>query len=92
MSLSLMMSIKRIIFTAIWVLVWGISGLPAFGQSKDVSETQLIQRAEQAITRIKTLQADFLQISSDGSVGGGNYIFAAPPNCGWNIKIRKPLT
>ena len=75
MSLSLMMSIKRIIITAIWVLVWGISGLPAFGQSKDVSETQLIQRAEQAITRLKTLRADFANIVR-WQCGRGEIIFS----------------
>ena len=92
MSLSLMMSIKRIIFTAIWVLVWGISGLPAFGQSRDVSETQLIQRAEQAITRIKTLQADFLQISSDGSVGEGILYFRRPTQLRLEYKNPETLT
>lgn len=92
MSLSLMMSIKRIIFTAIWVLVWGISGLPAFGQSKDFSETQLIQRAEQAITRIKTLQADFLQISSDGSVGEGILYFRRPTQLRLEYKNPETLT
>ena len=92
MSLSLMMSIKRIIFTVIWVLVSGISGLPAFGQSKDVSETQLIQRAEQAITRIKTLQADFLQISSDGSVGEGILYFRRPTQLRLEYKNPETLT
>ena len=92
MSLFLMMSIKRIIFTVIWVLVLGISGLPAFGQSKDVSETQLIQRAEQAITRIKTLQADFLQISSDGSVGEGILYFRRPTQLRLEYKNPETLT
>ena len=92
MSLSLMMSIKRRIFIAIWVLVWGISGLPAFAQSRDVSETQLIQRAEQAITGIKTLQADFLQISSDGSVGEGILYFRRPTQLRLEYKNPETLT
>ena len=92
MSLFLMMSIKRIIFTVIWVLVLGISGLPALGQSKDVSETQLIKRAEQAITRIKTLQADFLQISSDGSVGEGILYFRRPTQLRLEYKNPETLT
>ena len=72
------------------MLFWGISGLPAFGQSSDVSETQIIQRAEQAITRIKTLQADFLQISSDGSVGEGILYFRRPTQL--RLEYKNPET
>ena len=53
---------------------------------------RLIQRAEQAITRIKTLQADFLQISSDGSVGEGILYFRRPTQLRLEYKNPETLT
>ena len=41
-------------------------------------ETKLIARAEQAITELTTLQAKFIQISSDGTVGEGQVYFRRP--------------
>ncbi len=55
-------------------LVW-LAG-SASGNTAD--EAVLISRAEQAIEMITTVQADFVQVSSDGSVGEGFLYFRRP--------------
>ena len=52
--------------------------LPSHLVAQSAEETKLIARAEQAITELTTLQADFIQISSDGTVGEGQVYFRRP--------------
>ena len=90
MYLSLMMRCKLQIMARIIALAIMLMGLSVGAQASSYTETQLIQRAEQAISKISTLQAKFLQVSSDGSGVKGRCIFAGQHNCVWNIKIRIP--
>ena len=78
MSLFLMTRCKALYFISWLLLVSAGLALPALAQTSSYSETQLIQRAEQSIREIKTLKANFLQISSDGSVGEGILNFRRP--------------
>jgi len=43
-----------------------------------LSQQQIIAKAEQALLEMKTLQADFIQFASDGSVGEGRIYFRRP--------------
>ena len=63
-----------LVLTALFVCLAPLSSARA--QSAD--ETKLIARAEQAITDLTTLQASFIQISSDGTVGEGRVYFRRP--------------
>ena len=49
---------------------------PAYAQP--ASQQEIIARAEQALSDMKTMQADFIQFSSDGSVGEGRIYFRRP--------------
>ena len=52
--------------------------LPSHLAAQSAEETKLIARAEQAITELTTLQAKFIQISSDGTIGEGQVYFRRP--------------
>ena len=52
--------------------------LPSYLAAQSAEETKLIARAEQAISELTTLQAKFIQISSDGTVGEGQVYFRRP--------------
>ena len=52
--------------------------LPAQLMAQSADETRLIARAEQAISDLITLQATFIQVSSDGSLGEGRIYFRRP--------------
>ena len=52
--------------------------LPSHLAAQSAEETKLIARAEQAISELTTLQAKFIQISSDGTVGEGQVYFRRP--------------
>ena len=52
--------------------------LPSHLAGQSAEETKLIARAEQAITELTTLQAKFIQISSDGTIGEGQVYFRRP--------------
>lgn len=52
--------------------------LPSGLAAQSAEETKLIARAEQAVSDLTTMQADFIQISSDGSVGEGKVYFRRP--------------
>ena len=52
--------------------------LPSGLAAQSAEETKLIARAEQAVSDLTTMQADFIQISSDGSVGEGRVYFRRP--------------
>lgn len=52
--------------------------LPSHLAAQSAAETKLIARAEQAISDLTTLQASFIQISSDGTVGEGQVYFRRP--------------
>ena len=56
-----------------WIMLIGWV-FPAFA---DV-QAELINRAEIALNKMKTMQADFIQIASDGSVGEGKIYFRRP--------------
>ena len=64
MYLSLMTRCKLQIMARIMALAIMLVGLSVGAQASSYTETQLIQRAEQAISKISTLQAKFLQVSS----------------------------
>jgi len=49
---------------------------PAYSQAS--SQQEIIARAEQALSDMKTMQADFIQFASDGSVGEGRIYFRRP--------------
>lgn len=49
---------------------------PVYAQP--ASQQEIIARAEQALSDMKTMQADFIQFSSDGSVGEGRIYFRRP--------------
>ena len=78
MYLSLMTRCKMRITARILMLASMLIGISAAASATSYSETQLIQRAEQAVSKITTLQAEFLQVSSDGSVGEGVLYFRRP--------------
>ena len=90
MSLFLMTRCKALYFISWLLLVSAGLALPALAQTSSYSETQLIQRAEQSIREIKTLKANFLQISSDGSVGEGILYFRRPTQL--RLEYTKPET
>ena len=52
--------------------------LPSHLAAQSAEETKLIARAEQAITELTTMQAKFIQISSDGTIGEGQVYFRRP--------------
>ena len=78
MYLSLMTRCKHYIMASILVLAFMVSWMPVAALASSYTETQLIQQAEQAVSKITTLQAKFLQVSSDGSVGEGVLYFRRP--------------
>ena len=90
MSLFLMTRCKTLYFISWLLLVSAGLALPALAQTSSYNETQLIQRAEQSIREIKTLKANFLQISSDGSVGEGILYFRRPTQL--RLEYTKPET
>lgn len=90
MSLFLMTRCKALYFISWLLLVSAGLALPALAQTSSYNETQLIQRAEQSIREIKTLKANFLQISSDGSVGEGILYFRRPTQL--RLEYTKPET
>lgn len=49
---------------------------PAYSQAS--SQQEIIARAEQSLSDMKTMQADFIQFASDGSVGEGRIYFRRP--------------
>ena len=69
--------IRRCLQTAVIVVVFSLS-LPSYADAQSAEETKLIARAEQAISVMTTMQAEFIQISSDGSVGEGQVYFRRP--------------
>jgi outer membrane lipoprotein-sorting protein len=81
---------KTLYFISWLLLVSAGLALPALAQTSSYNETQLIQRAEQSIREIKTLKANFLQISSDGSVGEGILYFRRPTQL--RLEYTKPET
>mgnify|MGYP001245528389 FL=1 len=90
MSLFLMTRCKTLYFISWLLLVSAGLALPALAQTSSYNETQLIQRAEQSIREIKTLKANFLQISSDGSGGEGILYFRRPTQL--RLEYTKPET
>ena len=78
MYLSLMTRCKLQIIAQILALASMLMGVSAVAQASSYTETQLIQQAEQAISKVTTLQAKFLQVSSDGSLGEGMLYFRRP--------------
>jgi len=62
---------------AILALIFSLI-LPSHLAAQSAEETKLIARAEQAITELTTLQAKFIQISSDGTIGEGQVYFRRP--------------
>ena len=90
MYLSLMTRCKLQIMARIIALAIMLMGLPVGAQASSYTETQLIQRAEQAISKISTLQAKFLQVSSDGSVGEGVLYFRRPTQL--RLEYQNPNT
>ena len=90
MYLSLMMRCKLQIMARVLALVIMLMGLSVGAQASSYTETQLIQRAEQAISKISTLQAKFLQVSSDGSVGEGVLYFRRPTQL--RLEYQNPNT
>ena len=63
-----------LVLTALFVCLAPLS----LARAQSADETKLIARAEQAITDLTTLQASFIQISSDGTVGEGRVYFRRP--------------
>ena len=55
-----------------------------------LSQQQIIAKAEQALLEMKTLQADFIQFASDGSVGEGRIFFRRPHQL--RIDYLNPVT
>ena len=90
MYLSLMTRCKLQIMARVLALAIMLMGLPVGAQASSYTETQLIQRAEQAISKISTLQAKFLQVSSDGSVGEGVLYFRRPTQL--RLEYQNPNT
>lgn len=75
------MKTAELIFTQIkMVLIAGVFSLvlPSSLAAQSAAETKLIARAEQAISDLTTLEASFIQISSDGTVGEGQVYFRRP--------------
>ncbi len=58
--------------------------------SPDTTETELITNAEEAIQNISTLQANFTQISSDGSYAVGTLYFRRPFQMRLEYKLEEP--
>ena len=56
----------------------------------NTSDAELIARAEKTIQNISTLQADFTQISSDGSYAVGTLYFRRPFQMRLEYKIEEP--
>ena len=54
------------------------------------SDAQLISRAEQSIKNISTLEAEFTQISSDGSYAIGKFYFRRPFQMRLEYNLEKP--
>jgi len=81
----------KILGTLMIAIAWAIS-LPAAAQAPSYDEAQLVRQAEQAIKKIKTLQADFVQISSDGSIGEGVLYFRRPTQLRLEYKNPETLT
>ncbi len=52
--------------------MWSVSPVHSDAQS------ELIDKAEATLNKMKTMQADFIQIASDGSVGEGKVYFRRP--------------
>lgn len=90
MYLSLMTRCKLQIMARVLALAIMLMGLPVGAQASSYTETQLIQRAEQAISKISTLKAKFLQVSSDGSVGEGVLYFRRPTQL--RLEYQNPNT
>ena len=90
MYLSLMTRCKLQIMARVLALAIMLMGLSVEAQASSYTETQLIQRAEQAISKISTLQAKFLQVSSDGSVGEGVLYFRRPTQL--RLEYQNPNT
>lgn len=90
MYLSLMTRCKPLYLASLLLLFFAVVVMPMVAQASSYSETQLIQRAEQSISKIKTLSANFLQISSDGSVGEGVLYFRRPTQL--RLEYKKPET
>jgi outer membrane lipoprotein-sorting protein len=81
---------KPLYLASLLLLFFAVVVMPMVAQASSYSETQLIQRAEQSISKIKTLSANFLQISSDGSVGEGVLYFRRPTQL--RLEYKKPET
>ena len=90
MYLSLMTRCKLQVIARVLALALMLMGLSVVVQASSYTETQLIQRAEQAISKISTLQAKFLQVSSDGSVGEGVLYFRRPTQL--RLEYQNPNT
>jgi len=76
-------------FIAVLACYIGFS-VPVFAQ--ELSQLQLITRAEAAINDIKTLQARFTQKSSDGTTGEGLLYFRRPAQLRLEYKNPETLT
>lgn len=61
---------KLIMLVGLWM--WSVSPVHSDAQS------ELIDKAEATLNKMKTMQADFIQIASDGSVGEGKVYFRRP--------------
>ena len=68
---------RRCLQTAVIAVIFSLS-LPSYLAAQSAEETKLIARAEQAISDLTTMQAGFIQISSDGTVGEGQVYFRRP--------------
>ncbi len=90
MYLFLMTRCKPLYLASLLLLFFAVVGMPVVAQASSYSETQLIQRAEESISKIKTLSANFLQISSDGSLGEGVLYFRRPTQL--RLEYKKPET
>lgn len=77
---------------AVIMLISLLAPAPLSAQSSSYSETQLISRAEAALTELKTIQAEFIQISSNGSVGEGLIYFRRPVQLRLDYKNPETLT
>ncbi len=100
MCLSQMKMLKKIIqHCAKMVHLFGLGlcfsvlYLPALSaQQTSYNETQLISKAEQSLSALTTVQAAFVQISSDGSVGEGVLYLRRPVQLRLEYKNPETLT
>ena len=71
------MSMIRI-FSALFCLIALSASIARIMPAQADTQTDIIARAEQSLNKMKTVQADFIQIASDGSAGEGRVYFRRP--------------